>query len=267
MNIKELSKISYPENKYKQTKFIVRALYYYRYLKHLYTSMNPRVANLIIQNHSEFYTKAMRPYMALALDKKVAMDMISQHHDWVEDNHLMAVYDSGLPIRDLTVGEDSYQFILSYEPRYWKEGELTLRLTDNIQNFYVISFTIYDGRAYVGGVQGPEHDGGFSKKITKGLFGLRPKSLILEVLRLWLKDKGINEILGVKNKKHTYSSIRYGNINFDFDSYWKEHGGQSLDVNFYQIPLSQSRKDLAALSRTKRKMYKKRYEFLDTLEV
>ena len=95
MNIKELSKISYPENKYKQTKFIVRALYYYRYLKYLYTSMNPRVANLIIQNHSEFYTKAMRPYMALALDKKVAMDMISQHHYWVEDNHLMAVYDSG----------------------------------------------------------------------------------------------------------------------------------------------------------------------------
>ncbi|MCL9780998.1 VirK/YbjX family protein [Vibrio sp. S4M6] len=262
-----MSQASYPNNAFKQIKFAIRSIYYYRSLKHLHTFMNSQVSKLIMDKHPEFLTKSMRPYLALGLKRKSAMEMIVSHHNWMNTNNLMDVYKQGVSIANVKLGEEELHFVLSYEPRYWKEGELTLRLTNFDENFYVLSFTIFNNVAYVGGVQGPERDHGFSKKLTKSLFGLRPKSLILEVLRLWLANNSIDAILGVKNKQHTYASIRYASIQFDFDTFWSEHGGTVFDMHFYQIPLVQPRKDLAALSRSKRKMYNKRYEFLDALQL
>ena len=45
----------------------------------------------------------------------------------------------------------------------------------------------------------------------------------------------------------------------------REHGGDHGQKHFFNVPLSQARKDLESLSRTKRKMYRKRYQFLDSL--
>lgn len=265
VNIYSLSKQSYPENKYKIAKFMVRSIFYYKPLKFLESNLNQQTRVELEKKHPEFFTKCMRPYMDLTLPRTKAMKMVVEHHDWIIKKSLNDVYSNGVNLGGVTIGEDTYHFVLSYESRYWKEGELTLRLTDLKENYYVISFTIFEGKAYVGGVQGPEKDSGFSKKMTKELYGLRPKSLILEVLRTWLKKHDINAICGIRKKYHTYSSIRYRNISFDFDRYWSEHGGDHGQKHFFNVPLSQARKDLESLSRTKRKMYRKRYQFLDSL--
>ncbi len=253
MNIYSLSKQSYPGNRYKIAKFMVRTAFYYKPLNYLYSNLNEQSRLAITNHHPEFFTKPMRPYLALKLPRTQAMRMVVEHHNWIVNQGFSDVYDKGINIADISVDDETYHFVLSYESRYWKEGELTLRLTDFKENYYVISFTIYQGKAYIGGVQGPEKDEGFSKKVTKALFGLRPKSLILEVLRTWLNKNQISEILGINNKYHTYSSMRYGNISFDFDNYWTEHGGDLQKKQFYSVPLAQQRKDLESLSRTKKK--------------
>lgn len=166
-------------------------------------------------NNQIFFNKMHETIFAYGVKKKLdVVNMLIDHHRWVNNSFskekLNLIYQDGITLDEFTIGDNSYYMTLSYEGRYWKEGELTLSLTDNMGiNYYVLSFTVFRNNAYIGGVQGPDIDNGFSRLATKGLFGLRPKSLMLETLRFVLQSLSVDKIYGVKNRSHTYTSVRY----------------------------------------------------------
>jgi len=253
------------------SKFLLRGLVYYPHLTRLMKNFQGPYKELLFSKQPDFLTKCMRPYLHMGLKKLDVVNMLIDHHRWVKNSFskekLSLIYQEGITLDEFTIGDNSYYMTLSYEGRYWKEGELTLRLTDNMGiNYYVLSFTVFRNNAYIGGVQGPDIDNGFSRLATKGLFGLRPKSLMLETLRFVLQSLSVNKIYGVKNRSHTYTSVRYlsKKIHFDYDQFWEEHAGVSYNKNLYAIPLYSERRKVEDLKRTKRKMYRDRYAWLDS---
>ncbi|MEZ9418160.1 DUF535 family protein, partial [Vibrio sp. 10N.286.49.E1] len=107
---------------------------------------------------------------------------------------------------------------------------------------YSISFTVFDNNIYIGGIQGGANDNGFSRTFTKAFYGLRPKSFMVETLRLVAISLGIDNIYAVKESGHVSNSLRYGKKNKDislkYDSLWEEHDGQVHDDYFYRQPLN-----------------------------
>lgn len=266
MNIFQLSKISFPDRPKRRLKFLFRSIWYYRNLSKLYHGVPNESLNAMIDMSPEWLIKSFRPYMAKNISRKRSTDMIISHHKWIYTHGLTDVYKQGVKISDVIVDDVKYDFVLKHMVRFTKEGELTLALVDAERYYYVINFTISHGKVYIGGVQGVQGEDTFSKPATKACHGLRPKSLILEVLRRWLVANGLHCIYGISNDNHVLTHIRYKKkIKFNYDNYWLEHGGESIDNKFFSVPTAQPRKDLESLTRTKRKLYKKRYEFLDTL--
>lgn len=107
------------------------------------------------------------------------------------------------------------------------------------------------------------------KELTKSLFGLRTKSLLVEMALMLARILGISEINAISNKGHIYKSIsrKKNRITFDYDALWAEFEAEKIDAYFFSLSLSTARKDPLTLKKTKRKMYTKRYEWLDNTEI
>ncbi|MEI8632719.1 DUF535 family protein [Vibrio sp. PP-XX7] len=127
---------------------------------------------------------------------------------------------------------------------------------------------------HVGSLQGPKktvltaHED--IKDLTKSCHGLRPKSLILEVLRAIAHAWNITSIEGISNRGHIYNAWRYRSsklteVKFNYDEFWQESGATKKDKYTYSVPTNTIKKDLEQLNRTKRKVYTKRYQLLDHL--
>lgn len=179
----------------------------------------------------------------------------------------------GLTLMTFEIEDILYTVRLVYEARYQKEGDMSLVLhSQEDGNFYTLSFTLgHENGArsiMIGGLQGPrsnETSNEKIKKLTRKLYGQRPKSLMVSLLDLLAQIWGVETILAVKTQSHTYAAKRYskGRIKTDYDALWKELGGTEYDRNFYSLTVNAPRRDIEGMSRSKRSMYRRRYEWLD----
>ena len=253
-------------------KYIIRGVIHHKPLKILNENFRTGERVQVFRNQPEFALKAMRPYLRTGLTRMQAVQVVVDHHQWL-DSHLnstarQTIYQHGLTLHRFEVGEESFELKFLFLDSYRREGELTLALCDNKGNKrYVITFTIHKGNAYIGGVQGSADDDNFSKRFTKTVYGLRPKAFIVEALRIVASHFAINNLYAVKNSAHVYSDSRYKKkLKFNYDSLWLEQNGEEFDEWYYQLPLNSERRQIESLKRTKRKMYRERYLWLDQIQ-
>ena len=163
---------------------------------------------------------------------------------------------------------------------YKNEGSMGIRLCDSQGNeFYSLTFHLSDVSSrtlQIGALQGPnERIPERQSKIvmlTKSLFGLRPKSLMIEVLYRVAEGLNVSHIYGISNNYHIYQSDFYPdekrlNMAFDGDSFWAEYQAEKDTEAFVKFPKSIARKDIASLKSSKRSLYRKRYAWLEEASV
>ena len=127
----------------------------------------------------------------------------------------------------------------------------------------------------IGSMQGPEPGVANAqdkvRELTKEGQGLRPKSLLVQLVQQLALAMGNGEVLAVRKRAHVFQAKRYSskqkaNLQADYDELWQEFGAQDVDANFVALQL-QPRKPLEEIASKKRAMYRRRYEWLDQLEL
>lgn len=256
-------------------KFTIRALFYYSDMKKMNENFDSDERKLLFKKHPNFLSKFVTPYLCNGFNKKQKIEILSKHYDWFEDTFnkpaRIRIYNDILNLMELEIDGLTYLLNLSFERNSRKEGELTLSLTDSqLNKMYTLSFSVFNNDIYIGGVQGGANGNGFSRTFTKAIYGLRPKSFIVETLRLLAVSLGIKNIYAVNEASHAYNLLRYGkkskNFTLKYDELWEEHNGKLHNKYFYVLPLRAIRKDLEPLKRQKRKLYRQRYAWLDQYE-
>ncbi|MGN6478989.1 VirK/YbjX family protein [Luteibacter sp.] len=124
--------------------------------------------------------------------------------------------------------------------RRGREGELSLSLTDatGLQLSYAQFSIINGGRTIViGCLQGAANNAGREavRELTKQCHGLRPKNLLLSMVRAIATAYGIDKVLGVGNGRHVFAGIA-NKVKADYDAFWLEAGGEAVDAGFYRLP-------------------------------
>jgi uncharacterized protein VirK/YbjX len=89
------------------------------------------------------------------------------------------------------------------------------------------------------------------------------------LVMLLAEAMGAEHISAVRMKAHIYQARRYSKkkkacLQADYDELWQEFGAVDLDDNFVRLQPAQ-RKPLEEVASKKRAMYRRRYEWLDTL--
>jgi len=121
-----------------------------------------------------------------------------------------------------------------------REGELSLSLTDEagLQISYATISFVDGGRTLViGCLQGAANNAGRDvvRELTRQCHGLRPKNLLLSMIRALAEAFGVERVLGIGNARHVFAGIA-NKVKADYDAFWLEAGGVPGEDGFFELP-------------------------------
>ncbi|ENX34831.1 hypothetical protein F889_01469 [Acinetobacter colistiniresistens] len=246
-----------------------------------YLNSEPRIKNWKNDYKGPLYLKLQYPYLSGNLNEEQRLLCLTQHYDWffanIECSHhsqrevLLWRYDF-----ESENQSDQLGLYLQFRADFEHEGEmaLLLKLNDTLQYTLTFSYILLNKQPtfFVGGLQGgsqnitnPEG----IKQLTKNLYGLRPKQLMLHGLSVLCAFYKVENVVGVSNENHAFKRSRKKRwrqrVKTNMDEFWLEFGAE-LDAwkNFGFEPLS-NQIDLEAIPSKKRSQYRKRQLLLDQL--
>lgn len=181
---------------------------------------------------------------------------------------------------DLNAYSSGLTAVIDKAKWFRREGEIVVNLFKNDYRVSSIAFSLGDDNGdlviYVGAIQCVARAINIDsleilKIITKDLEGLRPKSLIIELLKIIADGMQVKHIYAISNKHRHHFHPFFKNyagsqLVSNYDTIWEEHGGVLSKNGFYELPLDKARKDFADIASNKRAMYRRRYEMLDEIE-
>ncbi len=228
------------------------------------------------------------PYIHNQWSIQKRLDTLAQHYLIVSgiDANLMK-FHQGYKQTIMNFGNDYENVTITLDRPKWfiREGEMVINVFHQDIRVVSIAFTLGEVKgetiAYIGAVQGI-HSGVSSdeslkinRKLTKLFSGLRPKTLVIEVLKAFLKSLNVNKIYGIsdnhRHHRHKYFGKKYqdngqGAIRTNYDECWKEHGGVlDKDSGFYILSLNPAIRSLDEVVSKKRAQYRRRNDIIESI--
>ncbi|EPN4478016.1 VirK/YbjX family protein [Vibrio cholerae] len=229
------------------------------------------------QHYPRTLEKPLKPYVCVKWSPQERAQRLIEHFAFLEKRHAQL-----LPLIYRHQGWSLFQhelfsIQLCHGPE--REGSLALvLLSQDHQPLFTLAFNI-SGRnkpvIHIGALQGPgpnvENRQEIIRQLTHQLHGLRPKALIMEVLLILARYWSVEKVYGVTNEGHVYQALRYigskrSSVRFQYSELWQEMGGEAINPYWHSLPTHTPRKDPLSLSKTKRRLYTKRYAWLAELE-
>ncbi len=173
----------------------------------------------------------------------------------------------------------NWRIVISHHGTFRREGELDISVVSELGLLlyscaFSLAGTVQQPDLVIGAVQRPEpsveNAQDIVKEMTKEAYGLRPKSLVVQLALVLAEVIGACRVLAVKKNAHVYQAKRFSKkqrakIHTDYDELWAEFGAMEHDANFVKL-CPMERKPLEDIVSKKRSMYRRRYEWLDGLE-
>ncbi|WLI90342.1 VirK/YbjX family protein [Massilia sp. R2A-15] len=151
-----------------------------------------------------------------------------------------------------------------------REGELILQLAHGDQVLYSIAFSFLHHfgavAVGVGCLQGKHGGGGLDqvRDATRELHGMRPKNLLVRLVRQFGHDHGCAQMILVGNANRVVTtSMKQGKVHADYDALWLElDAARQPDGDFSLACEHLPEPDMAQIASKKRSEARKRHEML-----
>jgi uncharacterized protein VirK/YbjX len=225
-----------------------------------------------------FLYKVYRPYISTALGAEARLQAITAHYEFIFRCGLGQTV-ARARLGPVTLAEARGRSGLSYQVQlrtvdvFDREGELVLQLAHAGTVIYTVAFTVAprDGRSAVsiGCVQGGRTEDAREaiRAATRELHGMRPKQLMVSLVRRLAHEYGCERVLMVSNRNRViYKAIRLGRVLADYDGLWEEMGARRRPDGDYEMdsgPLAAP--DLKAIPSKKRAEASRRFALLAQL--
>jgi uncharacterized protein VirK/YbjX len=261
----------------KQAKYCARGLIIAPYSKEWFKFLQMPELAVVVQNHPYLFHKLQRPYLNRALNTRQRLDALKQHYGFVATyfppGMRQEVYATpGKLLATLPLeGVGHFGLCLSCS-RKEKEGDLVIGLLNKDTGvvLFTVAFSITRFKAesreiFIGGLQGNARvkDRELTISITRGLYGLRPKGLLLFALQQLAAGWGVTRLRAAGDKMHIYRHWqKRKNLEANYDEFWIESGGKLADDGMFDLPATFIPRDISTLKVNKRQMYKRRYLML-----
>jgi uncharacterized protein VirK/YbjX len=228
-----------------------------------------------VRTYPKFLYKVYRPYVSRALGPEQRLEAVRAHYRFVFRRGLgqtIARASLGPVVLAEAAGKSGlpYRIELRTVNVFDREGELALQLTQDGKAVYTVAFTIAarDGVAAVnlGCLQGGKTEDAREaiRVATRDLHGIRPKQLMVSLVRQLGHDYGCERLVMVSNRNRViYKAIRHGRVLADYDQLWEELGARPRADGDYELdcaPLAAP--DLEAIPSKKRSEARKRHELV-----
>lgn len=245
-----------------------------------YLNSNAKIIEWCSDYEADFYLKFHNAYLSNSFDNRQKLHSLTNHYDWLFsqiDTELCK--NKALTLLQYQIEGEKPQLLtlnLYFKGKHRREGEscILLELDGQVQYALSFSYIILDGKSsfFIGGLQAGKQDKTNSdtiKLLTKALYGLRPKQLLLHGLSTLCDFYDVVHIIGVSNQNHFYQHSRKkrdrNRVKTNLDEFWLDFNA-TLDQfgNYVFYPLN-NQIDLSEIASKKRSQYRKRQFILDIL--
>lgn len=197
--------------------------------------------------------KIYRPYLSSRFNCQQRLAVLVAHYRFVLQHGLGAAVSRAArgPLELARFAGKSgtpYSIELRAISAMEREGELVLQLRCNTALVYTLAFSfLADGRhgqlpsIGIGCVQGPQGDDGLAliREATRDLHGMRPKNLMVRLVRQLGYEYGCRQLLMVGNDNRAVrDSVRKGLVLADYNALWLELGAAPRADGDYQLACS-----------------------------
>lgn len=229
-----------------------------------------------VRHYPRILYKIYRPYMTLALPMEARLAALDAHYRVIFDHGLSGLVAQAVrepvPLVNFT-GRDgtAYEVALRAIGLLEREGELVLQLRADGVPLCAAAFTIAPREGCfainIGCIQGTAGEGTREaiRSATRQLHGLRPKQLLVNLVRHVGRLLGCSELRLVSNANRVVrSAIRNGSVRADYDQLWEEMGAQRLRDGDYCLPCAApAAPDFEAIPSKKRAEARRRHALFD----
>lgn len=222
--------------------------------------------------------KIYRPYLSSRLNCQQRLGVLMTHYRFVLQHGLGAAVSQAAraPLvlaRFAGKSGTGYTIELRAISAMEREGELVLQLRCGEALVYSLAFSfLADGRqglqrsVGIGCVQGPQGADGLEliREATRDLHGMRPKNLMVRLVRQLGYEYGCRQLILVGNDNRAVrQSVRKGLVLADYNALWLELGATARIDGDYQLACEAlMAPDMDAIPSKKRSEARKRHELL-----
>lgn len=207
-------------------------------------------------------------YISKAWSKERRMKALRDHYDFALAHFPRPFFHTLYRERQVLAGRVTLRdggllsLIVKAPLRRGREGELSLSLTDEsgLQISYATISFIDEGRTIViGCLQGAANNAGRDvvRDLTRQCHGLRPKNLLLSMIRALADAFGVERVLGIGNAAHVFAGIP-DKVKADYDAFWIESDGVAGDDGFYVLPPRDPVRNASEIESKRRSEFRRR---------
>jgi uncharacterized protein len=220
------------------------------------------------QRDPRLLERHMHRYVNAHWHRRQRLEHVHQHYRFAL-THLPGdlfdlVYGWGHARLGSLTAKDGSLLTLCMRPPIFKgcEGELCLQLGDGHEDpLYSIVFTVSDETPaiMIGCLQGPRGEQARERvrALTRNMYGMRPKQLMLSLVYAFARHYGIKKLLAIRNDAHPLR--RNGRpLHSDYDAFWTEQHGQPAEGGWYVLPSAQVHKSAAEVASHHRSAFRRR---------
>jgi uncharacterized protein VirK/YbjX len=265
--------------------FICRALRYQQLLQEFWSRLTSVSINGRLPVTVDIIGVTEWPYLNNTWDVEQRLERIATHYELLastSDTLLGLDKRTAVRVVDLSRFSPGCEILIDRSLWFKREGELVLNLFR--ETLRVASLVFVLGREsgvpaiFIGAIQGinrgvsSEESLEVFRNLTKEFEGLRPKSLLVDILRMIASELGIKMLLAVADENRHHRHKYFGpeeqaKLAANYNEMWTEHGGFPSTIGgFYELPVKAARRELADIPAKKRAMYRRRYTMLAEIE-
>ncbi len=274
-----IHRVPTPGGVLKRVKYCLRGLAYPYHTKEWFKFLQKPELDMVVKNHPYLFHKLQRPYLNRTLNTRQRLEMLKQHYGFVTTHfsasQMRAVYASpGLQLATIPLEEvGNFELRLGCS-RKEKEGDLSICLLDRESGveLFILSFSFSRNEAnrkeiFIGGLQGHAlADKELIVSITRHLYGLRPKAVLIFVLQQLAAEWGITHLRAVSDDQHIYRHFQKRmKFSVSYDEFWVQCGGQLAADGMFDLPVTFIPREMSTIKVNKRQMYRRRYAMLSDL--
>ncbi|WP_241649532.1 DUF535 family protein [Rosenbergiella collisarenosi] len=237
--------------------------HYFQQCRHSSIAQQIRQRDDVVSLVSRPFNKYLNKYWTIKQKLEAASVTLQRLEQSIDPNFVSTLFGpqaTGITLATLQLKTEEQATLKLMHSRFVREGEMGIYLftpqSDSPLYSLTFSFDTTGKILCLCGLQGPKPGEGQDqvRAITKAMYGLRPKNLLLSAAYALADGYGVEKVRGIADSHH----IKSHHLKSSYNTFWEEVSPTIDSQGWYELPRYEAPRDVELVESKHRSAFRKR---------